>query len=69
MSIDPEAIKARAEAREDVPALVAEIERLTGEPTEDETDRAADVLAAHEHRITWDWYPFCTCGWRAEPDA
>ena len=16
----------------------------------------------HEHRITWDWYPFCTCG-------
>ena len=46
--------------------LVAEIERLTGEPTEDEIDRAADVLAAHGYRVTWDWYPFCTCGWRAD---
>ena len=55
-----------ATAREDVPALVAEIERLTGEPTEDEVDRVADVLAAHGYRVTWDWYPFCTCGWRAD---
>ena len=31
-------------AREDVPALVAEIERLTGEPTEDEIERAARGL-------------------------
>ena len=40
--------------------------KLTGEPTEDEIDRAADVLAAHGYRVTWDWYPFCTCGWRAD---
>lgn len=33
-----------AAAREDVPALVAEIERLTGEPTEDEVERAAKAL-------------------------
>ena len=45
--------------------LLDEIERLTGEPTEDEIDRAADVLAAHEFRVT-DWYPCCTCGWRAD---
>lgn len=51
---------------EDVPALVAEIERLTGEPTEDEIDRVADVLAAHEYRVTSDWHPFCVCGWRAD---
>ena len=55
-----------ARLRRENAALVAEIERLTGEPTEDETDRVADVLAAHEHRITWDWYPYCTCGWRAD---
>ena len=51
---------------EDGPALVAEIERLTGEPTEDEVDRVADVRAAHGYRVTWDWYPFCTGGWRAD---
>ena len=55
-----------AAARSGVPALVAEIERLTGEPTEDEIDRAGDVLAAHGYRVTSDWYPFCDCGWRAD---
>ena len=68
MSIDLEAIKARAEAatRENA-ALVAEIERLTGEPTEDEIDRVVDVLAAHKYRATPDWCPCrCTCGWRAD---
>ena len=60
MSIDLE-----GSAREDVPALVAEIERLTGEPTDDEVDRVADVLAAHGYRDTWEWCPLCTCGWRA----
>ena len=44
--------------------LLDEIERLTGEPNEEEIDRAGDVLAAHEFRVT-DWYPCCTCGWRA----
>ena len=53
-------------ANEDVPALVAEIERLTGEPTEDEIGRAGDVLATHGYRVTSDWYPTCVCGWRAD---
>ena len=63
MSIDLEAIKACAEAATPGPWWH---ERLTGEPTEDEVDRVADVLAAHGYRVTWDWYPLCTCGWRAD---
>ena len=35
-------------AREDVPALVAEIERLTGEPTEDEVEVGAKEI--------WRWF-------------
>lgn len=55
-----------ARLRRENAALVAEIERLTGEPTEDEIGRAGDVLAAHGYRVTSDWYPFCDCGWRAD---
>ena len=46
--------------------LLDEIERLTGEPSEDEIDRAADVLATHGYLVTPDWYPSCVCGWRAD---
>ena len=55
-----------ARLRRENAALVAEIERLTGEPTEDEIDRAADVLATHGDLVTPDWYPSCVCGWRAD---